>query len=133
MAKAAGRTYLLKKAAVVIGGVRALSMKIDSTPIDVTDNDSSGNVTLLAGAAASKSLSMDVSGVYTDNVLRAIMMDPTADRLLTDLTFEHGGAAAANNVISGNFFITNYTDTATHDGAGEFSATFTSSGAWAAT
>ena len=133
MAKAAGRTYILKKAGTVIGGVRSTSVKFDSTPIDVTDNDSSGVTTLLAGAAANKSLSIDVSGVYTDNVLRAIMMDPAADRLLTDLTFEHGGALPANNVISGNFFMTNYTDDGTHDGPGVFSATFTSSGVWAAT
>jgi predicted secreted protein len=132
MPKAAGRSYLLKKGGTVIGGVKALSMKMDSTPIDVTDNDSAGVQTLLTGAAASKTLSIDVSGVYTDNVLRAIMMDPAADRLLTDLTFTHGGSGASSDVITGNFFITNYTDTATHDGPGEFSATFTSSGNWTA-
>lgn len=132
MAKGAGRLYLLKKGGTAIGGVRALSMSMDSTPIDVTNADSSGVQTLLAGAAALKTLSIEVSGVYDDNVLRGIMMDPAADRLLTDLTFTHGAAGTSNDVITGNFFITNYTDTAAHDGAGEFSATFTSSGPWSA-
>ena len=132
MAKAAGRKYLLKKGGTVIGGVRALSMKLDATPINISDNDSAGLQELLAVESASKSLSIDVSGVYTDNVLRALMMAPTADLLITDLTFTHGGALAANDIISGNFYMSNYTDDASHEDAGMFSATFTSSGPWSA-
>lgn len=133
MAKAAGRKYLLKKASVTIGGVTALSFKLDATPIEVTDNDSAGLTEYLPVDAGSKQLSIEVSGIYTDNVLRALAISPTADLLLTDLSLVHPGSGAATDTITGNFYMTNYSDNGTKDGPVEFTATFMSSGPWAAT
>lgn len=130
MAKGAGRNLLLKKASAVVAGVRMLSLKFDATPIDVTDADSDGLITYLAGEAASKQLTIEVSGLQDDNVFRALILTPGQDMLITDLTFSDPSRGAASDVLSGNFFMTNYTQTGNHDGAIEFSATFTSSGTW---
>lgn len=132
MPKAAGRNYILTKGAAVVGGVRALSLKLDATPIDITDNDSDGIVELFATETASKQLSISVSGIFTDMTLRTLAMNSSASLFITDLTFTHAGGILANDIISGNFFMTNYEDSATYEGPGEFSATFVSSGPWTA-
>lgn len=132
MAKRAGRNLLLKRGTDVIGGVRMLSIKFDATPIDVTDADSDGLVTYLAGEAATKQVSIEVSGILDTNFLRVDAINPTTDLLMTNLTFTDPGAPIAGDVISGNFFMTNFTSTGSYDAAVEFSATFTSSGAWTA-
>lgn len=130
--KAAGRDYLLLKSAVAIAGVRLVGMKFNATPIDITDADSDGVQELLAGASATMSLEINVSGIYTDNVLRAIAVNPATDRLITDLTLSHPGAGTPTDIVTGNFFMTSYEDSGAHDGPVEFLATFTSSGDWAA-
>ena len=130
--KAAGRNYLFMKAGVVIAGVQMVGMKFNATPIDITDADSDGIQELLAGNSATQSLELDLSGVYTDNVLRAIAVNPATDRLLTDITISHPGAGAPTDIVSGNFFMSNYSDDGAHDGPVKFSATFTSSGPWSA-
>ena len=108
MAKRAGRSLILKKAGTAIAGVKALGWKLDATPIDVMDNDSAGLQEFLAGAAAKKMLTIDVSGILNDNVLRALAIAPGTDLLLTDISFEDPGAPAPGDIISGNFYMTNF-------------------------
>ena len=131
MAKGAGRNLLLQKASVTVAGVRMLSLKFDATPIDVTDADSDGITTYLSGEAASKQLTIEVSGLQDSNLFRSLIIAPGQDMLITDLTFTDPSRVAASDVLSGNFYMTNYTQSGAHDGAVEFSATFTSSGVWA--
>lgn len=131
MAKAPGRLAIVAKNAVAIGGVRVSNIKMDATPIDVTDKDSLGLQTLLGGTGwGSRVLTFDVDGVYTDPVLRDIAMDPTLSMTLTDLTFKFADALAAKDTIGGTFFMTNYTEGNPYQEASTFSASFTSSGAW---
>lgn len=131
MAKAAGRLAVVSKNAVAIGGVRVSNIKMDATPIDVTDKDSLGLQTLLGGTSwGSRVLSFDVEGVYTDPVLRDIAMDTTLSMTFTDLTFKFADALAAKDTIGGTFFMTNYTEGNPYQEAATFSASFTSSGAW---
>lgn len=131
MAKAAGRLAVVSKNAVAIGGVRVSNIKMDATPIDVTDKDSAGLQTLLGGTSwGSRVLSFDVEGVYTDPVLRDIAMDTTLSMTFTDLTFKFADALAAKDTIGGTFFMTNYTEGNPYQEAATFSASFTSSGAW---
>ncbi len=129
MAKTAGRNAVLSKGGTAIGGVRVTTIKVDNTPIDVTDRDSAGIIEVLA-AAAGRQISLSVSGVYEDPVLRDIAFDPTASQLLNDLTFKFADALVAKDTIAGNFWMGSYEEGNPHDDASTFSAEFTSSGAW---
>ena len=132
MAKAAGRKSLLKKASTTIAGVRVTGITLDSTPIDITDNDSAGLQTLMSDSAL-QVLGITVSGVESDHVLRDIALDPSTSQLLTDLTFTFADSPGAKDVISGNFYMTNYKEDNDFKDAVQFSATFTSSGTWTRT
>lgn len=131
MAKAAGRKAVVSKNATPIGGVRVSNVKMDATPIDVTDSNSAGIQELLGGTDwATRMLSFDVEGVYKDPVLRDIAMDATASLLLTDMTFQFSDGLTTGDVISGDFFMSNYEEGNPHDDATTFKCSFTSSGAW---
>ena len=130
MAKAAGRLAQVLKNAVVIGGVRVTNIQVDYTPIDVTDNDSVGLQELLEDYSTGV-LTFDVEGVQKDAVLRGIAMDPSTTKLLTDMTFRFADALSAADIVSGNFFMTSYQEGNDYKEASTFSASFTSSGAWA--
>jgi predicted secreted protein len=131
MAKAAGRNMLLKKAGTVIGGVRVTGLKMGATPIDVTDKDSAGIVELLSGAEESIQLTLTVSGVEKDAVLRGVALSTTAGaKLVTDLTLTFASALAAADILAGNFFMTEYSEDGDYKDAVMFSATFVSSGTW---
>lgn len=127
MPKVAGRTALVKKGIVVIGGVRVSNITMDAAPIDITDNDSAGFTELLDDAYATRTLGFSVEGLEEDQILRDIALGPASNLLIPDLTFTFGNA----DVISGNFYMTNYTEGNPYQEASTFSASFTSSGAWA--
>lgn len=129
MAKAPGRKAVVSKNSVVIGGVRVSNVQVDYTPIDVTDNDSGGLQELL-GDYSMGVLTFDVEGVYKDVVLRALAMDSTSSKLLTDMSFKFSDALAPTDTITGNFFLLSYKEGNDYKEATTFSASFTSSGAW---
>ena len=129
MAKAAGRLAVVSKNAVTLGGVRVMNIQVDNTPIDVTDQDSTGLQTLLA-VASMRVLSFDVEGVYTNPTLRDIAMDPTASQTLSDMTFKFSDATALKDTIGGTFFMASYKEGNDYKEATTFSASFTSSGTW---
>jgi TP901-1 family phage major tail protein len=132
MAKGAGRTFLIKKAGTAIAGVRSLSMKVGREWIDVTDNDSGIFTELLAGTEASASITLQVTGLSSETVLKAIGMSITAGAaFLTDVTITDPTEAAGADVLSGSFAVTDYEISGEYQGAIEFSCTLTSSGAWA--
>lgn len=130
MAKVAGRKQLIKKAGVTIAGVRVTGLSVDSSPIDVTDNDSAGFQQLLSDSAL-QVLGITVSGVESDRVLRDIALDTSVSQLITDLAFVFASALAAKDTLTGDFYMTNYKEDAEFKDAVQFSATFTSSGLWA--
>ena len=129
MAKAPGRLAVVSKNAVTLGGVRVMNIQVDNTPIDVTDQDSTGLQTLLA-VASMRVLSFDVEGVYTNPTLRDIAMDPTASQTLSDMTFKFSDATALKDTIGGTFFMASYKEGNDYKEATTFSASFTSSGTW---
>ena len=132
MAKAAGRNAVIFKNAVAIGGVRVTTIKIDNSPIDVTDKDSAGSVELL-NVADTRQITLSVEGVYKDPVLRDLAFNAATSPLLTDITFKFADALAASDTITGNFFLTSYEEGNPSDDAATFSAEFVSSGAWTLT
>lgn len=129
MAKS-GREQLLKKAGTTIAGVQAKSISFDSTPIDITTDDSAGFQKLL-DKAAGRVCGIEVSGVTNGFVLRDLASDPAGSQLITDLSFVFAEGTASRTVITGDFYMTNYKDDADYKDSVKFSATFTSSGTWA--
>jgi predicted secreted protein len=129
MAKAPGRSAVVSKNAVVLGGVRVSNISVDNTPIDVTDQDSVGLQELLS-VASMRVLTFDVEGVYKNPTLRDIAMDPVGTLMLTDMTFKFSDALSAKDTIGGNFFMLNYKEGNDYKEATTFSASFTSSGTW---
>lgn len=129
MAKAA-RFQLLKKAGTTIAGVQTKSISFDDTPIDITTDDSAGFQTML-DVSGNKVCGIDVSGVTNAYVLRDIATDPAGSGYITDLSFVFAAGTASKTVITGNWYMTNYKEEGETKGAVNFSATFTSSGAWA--
>lgn len=129
MAKAAGRKQLLKKAGTTIAGIRVTGLSADYTPIDITSKDDAG-IQLIFADYALAVLSLTVSGVESDHVLRDIALNPATSQLLTDVSFVFADALAAVDTITGNFFMSNFKEDADYKDAVMFSATFTSSGSW---
>lgn len=132
MAIRAGRNVLLKRGTDTIAGVRMLSISYDATFIDVTNADSNAIRTILAGESASRSCTIKVSGVLDSTYIRADALNPASDLLFTDITLTDPGAPAGNDVLSGSFFLTNFTQTGSHDDAVLFDATLESGSAWSA-
>ena len=61
-----GSTY------VTIGGLRSTSITLNDEAVDITNNDSLGTRTLLAGAGVN-SISVSGSGVFTDSTAEALV------------------------------------------------------------
>jgi predicted secreted protein len=129
MAKAAGRLAVLSKGGTPIGGVRVTTLKFGSQAIDVSDRDSGEFIELL-GTVTGRQITMSVSGIYDDPVLRDIAADPSASQILSDLTFKFSDALAAKDTISGTFHFSDYEDGNPYEDATTFTANFASSGAW---
>lgn len=129
MAKAA-RSQLVKKAGTTIAGVQTKSISFDDEPIDITTDDSAGFQTLL-DVSGNKVCGIDVSGVCNGYVLRDIATDPAGSGYITDLSFTFAAGTAGKTVITGNWYMTNYKEDGEYKDSVKFSATFTSSGAWA--
>jgi predicted secreted protein len=130
MAAAAGRKAVLAKNLTPIAGVRVSSLKAGATPIDITSRDSAGLVSLLSGEFTGRQLTIEVSGITTDAVLRDIALAPAGSLTLTDISFKFADALTAADTITGTFFLSDYTENNPYEEASDFSATFVSSGAW---
>ena len=126
MANTAGRDFVVKKNGTVIASVRSKGMTSNKTPIETTNDDDDGDVSYLSGVFATKALEITVEGLTDDDVLSDIALSNTdADAHLSDLTLER----ANGDVVSGNFILTNYTETGAYQEATTFSATFVRNGA----
>ena len=124
---AAGLMNLVKKAGTTIAAVRTTSLSIDNTPIDISSFDDNGYQKLLS-TTAQRLMTLTVAGVESDHVLRDAALSTT--NLLTDVTVTFPNALVSNDVMACDWFITNYKEDGDYKGAGLFSCTMTSSGAW---
>lgn len=131
MAVAAGRDMVIKKAGTVIAGVRKVSLSIDNVSIDITSADDVGFQKLMS-VSAGRSLTLSVEGVESDRVLYTVGITPGTSQLLTDLSITIPTAGTTNDVITGDFYMSNYKGEGDYKDAVMFSVTFTSSGAWVA-
>lgn len=126
----AGRKYLVKKATTTIAAVRTKTVSMSRSPIDITTDDEGSVITLLDGAgnAASEQVTITLSGLAKENVLRSLGLETGTDALLSDITFTFADTSPVE-VLSGNFFITSYEESGEYQGAATFSCTMVSSGA----
>ena len=129
MAIVAGRKYTVKKNNVKIAAIRTKTVSTSRTPIDITTDDDSGTVELLSGAGnqASVQVTITLSGLANDNVLRPIGLATTGTAYLTDITFECADVTPVD-VVRGDFFVTAYEETGEYEGAATFTCTMVSSG-----
>ncbi|MFP4539286.1 MAG: phage tail tube protein, partial [Dichotomicrobium sp.] len=105
----------------LVAGVREHGIAFAGEAVDVTDKDDDGWRTLLS-KAQTRSVDISISGVADDDTLRA---DTYEDNRLQAFTLEfHDGAQ-----ISGNAYLSGYTETGPHDGEITFEATLMTSGA----
>jgi predicted secreted protein len=126
MAKQAGSGCLIQKNSVTIGGARTVSITVNGSPIDVQDQGDGNVVTYLSGVLTGQSLELSIDGYEEDNVLRDISLGPVADKFMTDLSFVFPGG----DDVTGNFTMTNYSETGAYEDGQTFTATFGSDGAW---
>jgi len=120
-----GRDLLVKKGATAIAGAQTNSISVDNSPVDIS-NISSGGFRELAGFSGNRKLDISVSGIWTDKVMRDLALGADSGLLLSDITLDF----ADGGNISGDFFLANYSEDGSHDGAVTFTASLQSSGAW---
>ena len=109
-----------------VAGIREKSVTLSGEPVDITNDDSNGWRQLL-DAAGVNGVEISASGVALDDTLRADWFagaSATARRM-QPAAFEYPGGGK----ISGNFYLSAYSETGAHDGEITFEATFMSSGA----
>lgn len=124
MSAVKGRTIKVSRpntTSAYIAGVRTKSVAINGEGIDVTDDDSAGWRELLDDPAELQ-ISISVSGIVKDDSLREESLSSTDRMQPTSFQYPDGGE------ISGNFYLSSYTETGEYNGAVTFEAEFQSSG-----
>ena len=130
MAKAAGRLFIASIGATAVAGVRDVSMTVNGTPIDVTDQDDANYNSFLSGELIDQAIEISISGLETDGVLQGIALGSASGKFISNLTLD---LPTTGTEISGDFVMSNYSETGPYKDAQTFTATFTSDGAWTAT
>lgn len=141
MAAHVGRLRVLRRGAAVgsppvvpaVAGIREVGLEVAGEPVDVTNNDSSGWRTLIDAAQVS-SVNIPVSGVRLDDTLLNAWVSgaaPGSGTRLANTVFEFALESGETTPaqISGNFYLSEYSETGAHDGEITFDATFMSAGA----
>lgn len=127
-----GRKMVIKKGTVAIAAIQSKSMKIACDGIEIT-NDDSGGYRQYDVDAALKSMDVDFEGLLLSDVSNPIVdigMNPTANRMLTDITIT---LVDLNIVYAGNFWFGEIELSGAHDDAIKFSGSLKSSGAFTMT
>lgn len=117
----AGRAITLTWNAVEVAGVRQKGIALNGEAIDVTSDEDDGWRTLLT-VAGQNEVTISLSGVTKSNALITDWFAGTRTRAVV-ITYPDGGE------ISGNFFLSAYTDTGPYNDATTFEATLVSTGA----
>jgi len=126
MPKATGRELVIKKGSAVIAAVRNKTISWNGEPIDVTTDDDDGFRTLLE-AQGQENIDISGDGITDADVLKDIALDPTASKLLTDITIAWVDGTA---IIAGDFKLISYEETGPYQDARTFTFSMQSSGLW---
>jgi predicted secreted protein len=115
-----GRKIIFTWNGAAVEGVREKGIALAGEPIDVTDDDSDGWRQLLEEAGENQ-VNISLSGVTKDQILMKDWFDGTRTRTAT-LTYPDG------RIITGTFFLANYTDTGAYNDATTFECELQSNG-----
>lgn len=123
----ASEDVIFKLGGTTFAALEAKSFKRSATAISWTDSSSKGRQTFVPGKVSADALEISVSGFHKDDHrLAAIGVGPAADLFLDDASLEFPGWG----VISGKFFMNDYSGDAPLGDAVKFSATLMSDGDW---
>ena len=130
MAKSAGRDCLVKQGSTTIAGGRTTGITWNGTPIDTTDQGSSGVQEFLDNVLASDTCEITIEGQEEDSVLHDLAFSGTAsDKFISDLGFFFPNGDS----VVGAFVMSTYSETGEYEDATKFTASFTRNGAHAFT
>lgn len=122
---AIGRLLLLQKNGAAIACLRAKTLSWSGETIDLTTDDE-GGIRLLANVPAGQSISISGEGVADETVMRNIAFVPGTSKMLTDITIE----TEDGYTLAGDFMLTTYEISGSHDGEATYSMSLESSDAW---
>lgn len=126
MAAHKGDKVKIKKAGVVIcSGINQKDISLGAETIDDTANSNRG-FSVFLNEADTRSITLSFKGIAKDRVLRKLRI--AGNNLLTAVTYEF----ANGDTITGNFIITDYSESGTHKDAVQFSCSLHSSGPYTA-
>lgn len=120
MVATVGRRITLAWGGVAIQGVREKSVALNGEPIDISSDDDEGWRKLLTDPAQMQ-VDLSVSGVTKTDALKRDWFDGNTTKTAV-FTYPDGG------VITGSFYLANYTDTGPYNDAATFEGQFQSSG-----
>lgn len=116
-----------REVVAVIGGQtiaakQSGSITVDNEPVDVTADNSSGWREVM-DEAGQKSVEIPISGIVRDLGLLQSALATGSQKYACTLTYPDG------SVVSGNFFLSNYTQQGEYNGAYTFDVTLMNDGA----
>jgi len=115
-----GRSIALLWNSVAIAGCREKSIKVDGSAVDVSSDESNGWQELLTVAGENK-VEISISGVTKNDTLKKDWFAGTRTRAVS-ITYPDGG------VLTGSFYMANYSDKGPYKDATTFEASFMSTG-----
>ena len=116
----AGRKLKVKWNATLLAGVREKSVKMNGEPINITVGEDDGWQHLLADAGEN-SVSISVSGLHKDHVLKGDFIAGTRTRAI-EVSWPDG------TTVTGSFFLQSYSESGPYKDATTFEAEFVSAG-----
>lgn len=120
MAAVAGRSLIVRRAGVVVAGVKSKTVTLNGEAIDITNDDDLGWRALLDDVAV-QGVELAVEGVVKSDIFRAAYF---AGTFIDDMEIEYLDGA----IIAGDFHMANYEETGATEDALVFSCTFQSTG-----
>lgn len=129
MAAEAGRNFLLKLKSgtnlTTIAAMTETGIEINGEMVDITNKDSAGKRTLLAGAGKA-SLSITAAGILTDIAHNTTMMGLVEDRTFQDVQINFD----TDLTVTASVQFTKYAANGAEGDASKFSISLESTGDW---
>lgn len=116
-----GRQVTMTVDGEAVAGVRVKTPSVEGTPVDVTDDDSTGWNEVLDNAGQ-MTVSLSVEGLMKGDVLRAKAYSENDRIVPVTLTYPDGGE------VSGDFYLQTYEEGMTYNEAVTFTASLMSTG-----
>jgi len=120
MAKMVGRVVTVTLDATAVAAARTKSLTINNSPINVTTDDEDG-IQALLNVPGEKAVELSIDGILDDEALvdLALSANPQGTFIFTYPTY----------TITGDFFMSSYSEGQPYNDATTFSASFSSTGA----